>query len=134
MNAALLACMLAVAQHYALPPRVLPSLAVVEGGWPGAVRPNTNGTEDLGLMQVNTVWLRPLSRATGLAEPVLRQRLIEDGCFSLAVAGAIMRLHLDAERGDLMKAVGNYHSRTPARNQAYQARVLAAARRLFGNR
>jgi hypothetical protein len=33
--------------------------------------------------------------------------------------------------GDLMQAVGDYHSHTPALNLAYQARVLAAARRLF---
>jgi hypothetical protein len=133
MTPALLACLLAVARVQDLPPRVLPSIMATEGGRPGLVRLNPNGTEDLGLMQVNSVWLRPLHRATRLPEAELRRRLRDEACFSVAVAGAILRLHLNAERGDLMKAIGNYHSRTPALNQAYQGRVLANAERLFGN-
>ncbi len=131
MNGVVLACMLAVARVQALPPRVLPAIQRVEGGWPGAVRPNANGSEDLGLMQINSLWLAPLARGTGLPVAEVRRRLIEDSCFGVAVAGAIMRLHLNAEGGNLMRAVGNYHSRTPGLNAAYQARVLAAAGRMF---
>jgi hypothetical protein len=131
MNAALLACMLAVARFQALPPRVLPAIQAVEGGWPGAARPNANGTEDLGVMQVNSLWLPRLARGTGLPEAEVRRRLMQDGCFNIAVAGAIMRLHLNAEGGNLMRAIGNYHSRTPGRHEAYQARVLAAATRMY---
>ena len=137
ISAPLLACMIAAADLNGLPPRVLPAIQAVEGGRPGLVSRNTNGTEDLGLMQVNTVWLGPLARATGLPEATVRARLIEDGCFGIHVAGAILRLHLRAERGDLMRAIGNYHSRTAALNAAYQARVVAQAERLFaahGNR
>lgn len=129
---AFLGCMLAVAQMHNLPPRVLPAIQATEGGWVGAIRPNTNGTEDLGLMQVNTIWLPSVARASGLSIEESRIRLINDGCFSVLVAGAILRLHLDAERGDLMRAIGNYHSRTGSRNQAYQERVLRSATRMFG--
>jgi hypothetical protein len=110
---------------------VLPALQAVEGGFTGAARRNTNGSEDLGLMQVNTLWLPGLSRGTGLPEAELRRRLMYDDCFNIAVAGAIMRLNLNAEGGNLMAAIGSYHSRTPARREAYQARVLAAATRMF---
>ena len=41
-----LACMLAVSQFYHLPPRVLPSIQVVEAGRPGTVSRNWNGTAD----------------------------------------------------------------------------------------
>lgn len=129
---AFLGCMIAVAQMHSLPPRVLPAIQATEGGWIGAIRPNTNGSEDLGLMQVNTVWLPAISRATGLSAEEVRVRLVYDGCFSVLVAGAILRLHLDAERGNLMRAIGNYHSRTGSRNQAYQERVIRSATRLFG--
>jgi hypothetical protein len=128
----LLACMLVVAELYGLPPRVLPAIHAVEGGWAGAVRGNANGSEDYGPMQVNSVWLGPLSRSTGLPPEILRERLIGDECFNVAVAGAILRLHLDASGNDLMRAIGNYHSRTPARHQAYQERVLSKAARLYG--
>lgn len=128
----LLACMLAVSNLHQLPPRVLPAIWATEGGRIGTVRANANGTEDLGVMQVNTVWLPALARGTGLPEQEVRRRLIEDGCFSIAVAGAILRFHLEAERGDLLRAIGNYHSRTPELHDAYRQRVERNATRLFG--
>jgi hypothetical protein len=42
-----------------------------------------------------------------------------------------MRTYLNEANGDLMLAIGYYHSHTPTRNQAYQAKVLASATRLF---
>ena len=132
MPAALLACMAFVSAFYQLPPRVLPSIQAVEGGRPGLVSPNRNGSEDLGVMQVNTLWIATLARHSAQPEDSIRDRLIDDGCFNIAVAGAILRLHLDEAGGDLLRAVGNYHSRTAVHHQAYRSRVLAAADRLFG--
>jgi hypothetical protein len=126
-----LACMALVAQLYALPPRVLPSIQAVEGGAPGVVSRNANGTEDLGVMQINTLWLDPLARYTRLDPAVVRERLIARPCFNVAAAGAILRYYLDAAGGDLMRAVGDYHSHTPPLHQAYVAKVLDSATRLF---
>jgi hypothetical protein len=127
-----LACMVAVSAFYDLPPRVLPSIQAVEGGQVGTVSRNTDGSEDLGIMQVNTRWLEPIARLTGLPVATVRERLIGDGCFSIAAAGAILHSHLQESGGDLMWAVGSYHSRTPERHSAYLVRVLEAANRLFG--
>lgn len=127
----LLACMAVVAQVYALPPRVLPAIMVVESGGRAVIHRNADGSEDLGLMQVNSRWLPAVSRYTGLAEAEVRRRLLTVPCFNVAVAGAILRAALDETAGDLMRAVGNYHSHTPARNGAYQGLVLGAAARLF---
>ena len=132
MSVPFLACMSLVASVYELPPRVLPSIQAVEGGRPGTVSRNGNGTEDLGVMQVNTVWLPALARYTGLPAEEVRRRLIGEPCFNIAAAGAILRTHLDENGGDLMRAVGNYHSRTPELHMAYRARVMSAAERLFG--
>jgi hypothetical protein len=126
-----LACMAAVAAFNQLPPRVLPSIQAVEGGALGTVHRNPDGSEDLGLMQVNTRWLGPLARYTGLSESNLRFRLIEWPCYNIAAAGAILRVYLDEAHGDLMLAIGFYHSHTPALNQAYQEQVMRSAYRLF---
>jgi len=131
MTVPFLACMATVAAFYHLPPRALPSIQQVEGGRPGAVSVTANGTEDLGVMQVNTIWIGPLARRAKLPEAEVRRRLIGDACFNIAAAGAILRTYMEEERGDLMRAIGDYHSHTPARNQAYQAKVLASAFRLF---
>jgi soluble lytic murein transglycosylase-like protein len=127
-----LACMLSVAAFYGLPPRVLPAIQAVEGGQVGSVSHNQDGSEDLGLMQVNTRWLGPVAQLTGLPEATVRERLVNDACFNVAAAGAILHGHLLQTNGDLMRAVGNYHSQTPELNSAYAARVLEAAGRLFG--
>ncbi len=126
-----LACMVAAASFWHLPPRVLPVIQQVEGGRVGMVSPNRDGSEDLGMMQVNTRWLGPLARFAAIPEPAVRARLIDEPCFNIAAAAAIMATYLLEEKGDLMRAVGDYHSHTPTLNLGYQLRVLARARAMF---
>jgi hypothetical protein len=127
-----LACMLATAHFYALPPRVLPTIQAVEGGRPGLIHPNTDGSADLGLMQINTLWLQPIAQVTRQPPALVARRLIADPCFSIAAAGAILSAYRVETHGELMAAIGDYHSHTPLLNRSYQARVMAQAWRLFG--
>ncbi len=129
-----IACMALVAQIYGLPPRVLPSIQAVEGGGPGVTHQNTDGSVDLGVMQINTVWLAVLARYTGLEPVVVRDRLLHRACFNIAAAGLILRTYLDETQGDLMRAIGNYHSHTPLLNQDYQKKVRRSAAAMFGAR
>jgi hypothetical protein len=129
-----LTCMALVASLYNLPPRVLPSIHAVEGGGLSTVHMNLDGTEDLGLMQINTRWLPMLARYTRSPEISVRQNLLGRSCYNIAAAGFIMRIYLDETSGNLMRAIGNYHSHTPALNQAYQTKVMQSARRLFRSR
>lgn len=127
-----LACMALVAQIYSLPPRVLPSIQAVEGGGPGVMHHNTDGSADLGVMQINTLWLAALSRYTRLDPAEVRNRLLHRSCFNIAAAGLILRTYLDETRGELMQAIGNYHSHTPLLNQGYQMKVRRSAASMFG--
>lgn len=128
------ACMALVATLYQLPPRVLPAIHGVEGGLPGTVHLNTDGSEDLGWMQINTRWLPALSRYTGQAPETVRAQLLGRPCYNIAAAGLILRTYLDETKGELMRAIGNYHSHTPPLNQAYQFKVMQSAAGLFGPR
>ena len=137
MSVPYLACMVLVAKLYGLPPRVLPSIQSVEGGRPGSVSVNKDGSADLGVMQVNTRWLPALVAYTGLPVETVRDRLTNQACFNIAAAGAIMRTYLNETHNDLMHAIGNYHSHTAPLNARYQELVLRAAtimvqRRAFG--
>ncbi len=132
MSIPFLVCMAAAATFYHLPPRVLPSIAAVEGGRPGLVRFNANDTADLGVMQINTIWLRPLADYAHMTVDAVFDRLKNDSCFNIAAAGAIMNVYLAEAKGELMVAVGYYHSHTPALSADYQQKVLAAATTLFG--
>lgn len=120
-----------VASIYNLPPRVLPSIHVVEGGGINTVHVNTDGSQDLGYMQINTRWLPVLARYSTLPEASVRTNLLSRPCFNVAAAGYIMRRCLDETRNDLMLAVGNYHSHTAQLNAAYQGRVTRSAAALF---
>jgi hypothetical protein len=126
-----LSCMVAAAAFYHLPPRVLPSIQVVEGGQPALMQMDANGTADLGVMQINTIWIAPLARYAHMSEPAVTDRLLYDTCFNIAASAAIMRTYLIDAHGDLMVAIGHYHSHTPALSAAYQEKVLSAAGTLF---
>lgn len=82
-------------------------------------------------MQINTIWLGPLTRYTHLEVAEVRERLLNRPCFNIAAAGLIMRTYLDETKGNLLRAVGNYHSHTPVLNLAYQAKVIRSASNLF---
>jgi hypothetical protein len=65
-----------VASVYHLPPRVLPAIQAAEGGAPGSISHNADGSDDLGVMQVNTLWLVPLARVSRLPTEEVRRRLV----------------------------------------------------------
>lgn len=124
-------CMLVVAATTALPPRVLPVIQKIEGGAVGVVHQNDNGTQDLGVMQVNTLWLPALAARSGFSEAETRQKLLQDPCFNIAAAALILRGYLKQTGGSLPRAIGDYHSHTPALNSAYAHLAEETARKLF---
>jgi soluble lytic murein transglycosylase-like protein len=128
-----LACMLQAAQYYGLPPRVLPSIRVVEGGAIGTVHANTDGSSDLGVMQVNTRWVQPIATRIHETPAAVQAQLTNDSCFNIAAAALILRSYMN-ETHDWMQAVGDYHSHTPLLNLAYRAHVVAVATALFEHR
>lgn len=133
------ACMIATANAYRLPPHVLPSIHAVEGGYPGAVHQNTDGTVDMGVMQINTRWVDPLTdfvarKGFRWSKAVVAAHLIYDPCFNIAAAGAILQSYWLADNRDWLRAVGDYHSHTAQLHEDYLLKVSAAAARLFGPR
>ena len=126
-----LACMALVASVYHLPPRVLPSIQAIEGGRVGLEHLNKDGSTDLGVMQINTLWVTPIARFTRLPEFNVRDRLLYDPCFNIAAAGLILRTYLNETKGDLLLAIGKYHSDKPALSQSYQKKVVNAGHVMF---
>ncbi len=74
------------------------------------------------MMQVNTRWVTTLAQLARITPESVRVRLLYDGCFNIAAAGAIMRTYLNETAGDLMLAVGYYHSHTPTLNRTLPGR------------
>ena len=66
-----------------------------------------------------------------MAPADVRHDLLHSPCFNISAAGMILNTYLQETGGDLMQAIGNYHSHTPFRNQGYQTKVLGAVTQIW---
>lgn len=113
-------CFSTAAARYGVHPLLLKAIARQESSMnPRAIGRNTNGTFDIGLMQINTYHLRPGSKLTRAG--ITRQHLM-DPCTNINV-GAWVLADAVGRYGMSWKAVGVYHSPTPWRQQDYAAKV-----------
>jgi hypothetical protein len=83
---------------------------------PQALGHNANGSVDVGAFQINSVHLSELGRYG------IDQAALADGCTSAEVAAWHYRRQID-RFGDGWRAIGAYHSATPARAAWYANRV-----------
>lgn len=102
-----------------------------EGGSVGAEIPNTDGSIDLGPMQINSSWVERIAAATGRTRASVRWWLVHDACFNVEAARWIF-LSGFVETGNYWRAVGVYHSPTAWRRGAYASSVARRLRKRFG--
>lgn len=121
-------CILIAVQTYAVSPAALVGILETEGGRVGQEVRNTNGTYDLGPMQINTLWMPVLAEKWGVDEDKARTMVRDDMCVNIGVAAWILRSHYD-ETGDFKTAIKYYHSRTPHLGERYKKKVFAAMER-----
>ncbi|WP_051085269.1 transglycosylase SLT domain-containing protein [Hahella ganghwensis] len=115
-------CSIAAAVKYEVPANIVLAVAEKESGKPGQRVRNTNGTEDIGSMQINTVYLEDLAQYGITADDVAAP-----GCYSFDLAAWRLRGHILKDSGDLWTRVANYHSRTPKYNAIYRADLMQKA-------
>lgn len=125
---ALAACVLMAANTYQVPPAVMIGIMQVEGGHIGQASLNTNGTYDLGPMQVNTIWVPQLSRLWRVNPTTARSWVRDDGCVNVHVSAWILKQKM-IETGSLYGGIAHYHSATPSLGKDYAAKVIAAMER-----
>jgi soluble lytic murein transglycosylase-like protein len=103
---------------YTINADLLRAIARIEsGGNPAVVNRNANGSEDVGLMQINSWWL-PRLAAYGIS----REHLFE-ACVNISVGAWI--LHQEIKRhGRTWKSVGHYNAKTPSKARTYGERVF----------
>ena len=119
----LAACLMLASQTYSVPPAVLVGIYKVEGGKVGQEVKNTNGSYDLGPMQINTIWMPELAEKWGVSEATARKWVRDDACTNVGVSAWILKGHLN-ETGSLSQAIAHYHSRTPHHGTRYKKKVI----------
>lgn len=104
-NQVLANCWAETASRYDIEPELLQAIAVVESGSrAGAVNTtNSNGTRDIGLMQINSIHLPRL-----LKQGITEERLLTEPCLSVEVGASILAEFIQ-RFGYNWTAVGSYN-------------------------
>jgi hypothetical protein len=121
------ACLATAAHAYHLPELYLYAILKTEGGQVGQAVLNTNGTYDLGPFQINSSWGPAIGRYWHVSVPTALQHVRDNGCANALIASAILKKMLIETKGDFPKAIGYYHSHTPALAAQYRNVVLERA-------
>jgi soluble lytic murein transglycosylase-like protein len=102
---------------------ILRAIAWQESHWRAdAVHLNANGSIDYGVMQINTIHLPELARYN-----IGRNRLMS-ACENVFIAAWQLRKEMNLY-GNTWKAVGAYHSATPALRDDYALHIFAILKR-----
>lgn len=114
------ACIADAAHYHHVSPRLLEAIARVESnGNAHAIHHNTNGSSDIGLMQIDTTRVPTLSRYG------IRPDALFDPCISSYVAAWLLARNV-AQFGLTWNAVGAYNARTPRKRVEYASKVYSA--------
>jgi hypothetical protein len=105
--------------EYDVPANIVLAVAEKEAGKPGQWVKNSNGTHDVGPMQLNTSYLEELARYW-----INTKDVAASGCYPFDLAAW---LHIRKDNDDLWTRAANCHSRTPQYNVTYRADLMRKA-------
>jgi hypothetical protein len=123
-------CVLSAANLYQLPPLLLIILLHVEGGRLGQTHENSDGSVDIGPMQINQQWLPQLADHWHASMGDTYNALDTSFCANVEAGSWILRRSIDAAGGQLWLGVAFYHSHNLTYEDAYLQQVLREARLL----
>ncbi len=110
--------------RFGMSAHLLYAIALQESGLnPRAVNRNTNGSQDIGLMQINSSWGPTLLRYG------IRPTDLWDPCTNIFVGAWILGDNI-VRMGPTVAALGAYNARDPIKREAYARRVLERLHRL----
>ena len=114
-------CFDEAAREHGVNADLLRSIASVESNNnPSAVNHNGNGSTDLGIMQINSSWIKPM-RLDG-------QELIKNPCYNVKTAAKILKKCID-RNGYTWEAIGCYNAVNPYSRVKYSWRVFGELNR-----
>lgn len=115
-------CVAQASSKYGVHPMVIKTIISVEGGRIGTYSRNSNGTHDMGVMQINTIHEPEIRKALGFTA----RDLVVDPCKNIMAGTWILWQRMQEVPGKVWLAVGNYHSKTPKHRQRYLKKIELA--------
>ena len=111
--------------RYGVSPLILQAIAQQESGMnPRALHRNSNGTRDIGIMQINSSWLGFLARYR------INETDLLDACTNIHVGAWILASNFQ-RMGVSWEALDAYNAVSPDKRARYAAQVIARLRRLL---
>lgn len=108
-------CFEEAGKAYGINPKLLMVIARTESNLrPHAINKNNNGTWDIGLMQINSFWVKSLK-----LDPAM---LISDPCYNLKTGAGILRKCID-RYGYTWEAVGCYNATSMPKKMGYSWKI-----------
>jgi hypothetical protein len=102
--------------EYGINPQILRAIAKVESNFnPAAINKNSNGTYDVGLMQINSIWASTIGKE--------RWKQLGDACTNTKTGAWILSMCI-SKYGYNWKAIGCYNSQTPEKRDRYARMVF----------
>jgi soluble lytic murein transglycosylase-like protein len=102
--------------EHGITPVILESIAKVESNLnPSAINRNRNGSVDIGLMQINSEWLKTLKLS--------QKDLLNDACLNTRVGAQILRQCID-RYGVNWEAIGCYNATSRDKKVSYAWKVF----------
>lgn len=121
-------CYSLAAQYHGVNEMVLRAIAIRESTEkPNAMNMNSNGSKDVGVMQINSINMEELG-IYGISE-----KHLWDPCNNIYVGAWILRKHID-HSGNTWKAVGRYKSKTPSIRDEYAKEIESIVNVLTGTK
>lgn len=106
-----------------MPVNLIAAVRLKENGCIGTKSLNTNGTYDLGPMQINSWWFEDHSRS--LSKLGITARSVQfDFCQNIAVGTYILRKNYDSYGNNWADAISAYNLGRPKRDSKYLRGVL----------
>lgn len=115
----MLYCVNSASKHFKISPMIVYTIADIEGGKIGTASKNKNGTYDLGVMQLNTI---NIDRIKEKFPNVTYMDLIYKPCVNIYVGTWFLTEEIKRVNYNVLKGIGNYHSRTKKFHDKYMKR------------
>lgn len=116
-------CMERFSKYFRIPEVVLRTFIKTESGYPGHIRSNTDGSYDVGPMQINSIHWPELYEKFDISPVDIRF----NGCMNLMVGARFLRSKIDesgteniTDWNSLFTKLANYHSKTEKYNSKYK--------------
>lgn len=107
-------------RDFGIEPSLLKRIATIESSLNArAINHNTNGTVDIGLMQINSMHLKKLSHIG------VTQQSLFDPEVNVYVAALLLNSHI-RKNGYNLEAIGRYHSANPVHKKVWLRRLAMA--------